>query len=95
MSTKISIVEESTSNKICEVEKSIAFLKDSVSTIKESVANIKEQIKTEVEQIMKVQSCVWKQTVEQTVPMAVSYTHLDVYKRQILSQRIHEVKVKL
>ena len=52
-----------------------------LSAVEESIANIKEQIKTKVEQLMKTQQCVSTQTAGQTVP-TVSYTHLDVYKRQ-------------
>ena len=54
-STRISDVEELTSNKIFKVE-------NDVVTIKDSIGNLKEEIKSEVE--------------------PVSYTHLDVYKRQ-------------
>ena len=68
MSTKLPVIQESVSNKIFAVEN--------------SMANIREQIKSEVEHCLKIQP---KQLFEQTVPMiktAVSYTHLDVYKRQ-------------
>ena len=57
------------SNKISEVEETVAIVKDSVSTIKESVANIKEQIKSGVEQLMKIQPCVSKQIAEQILPI--------------------------
>ena len=100
MSTRISVIEESVSNKISAVEN--------------SMANIREQIESEVEQFMKIQpKQISEQTVpmiktekdtedksiEKVTSNAVgtvhvkaptfdgstpvSYTHLDVYKRQV------------
>ena len=79
-STRISKVKESMSNKLAEVEKPVSSVEKAMSTkIEDSITNIKEQIKNEVERCLKLQP---KQLCEQTVPMPVSYTHLDVYKRQ-------------
>ena len=69
--------------KIAEVEKSVLSVEEAMSIkicgVENSMANIREQIKSEIEHVIKIQP---KQMSEQTVP-AVSYTHLDVYKRQI------------
>ena len=67
--TRISDVEESMSNKIAKVEKSVLTVEEVMSTkisaVENSMANIREQIKIEVEQCMKIQP---KQISEQTVP---------------------------
>ena len=52
--TRITDVEESMSNKIAEVEKSVFSVEEAMSTkiyaVKNTLANIREQIKSEVEQ---------------------------------------------